>query len=771
MPPGCRFPLVVVSVGFLSFSILTYEIELTRIFSVMLSNHYVFAIVSFALLGLGMGGMLFRAWRLWFPRAGAHTNAALFAVFIAGGVVTIINVPLAKSYALFDLGFWLYILLAAVPFFMVGLTMAEIFETFANRSSVLYGSDLAGAALGALAVVPMLNVFGAVPAALVTAAAAGVGATVLGWSMNGLPSVGFASMGVAFLGLFASSALGVIRDVPVARDINKDMYRLLKNPSDRAEIVESRWSAFGRTDLVRSEQTPDQMRIFIDGAAGSTLYNFDSLLENPSGTVHALHELGEYFPFMFLEENEKDNALIIGPGGGQDVVVALLGDVKSITAVEVNPDIVQLVKDYEDYSGGIYSSMPNVQVVVGEGRNYVRSSPTAYDLIMLSLPITKSSRSVEGFMLTENYLFTVEALGDYLDHLTPEGRIIIVAHDDVEIYRLVVLALKAFEQRRIGHADAMKHIYTIAPWALPTIVIKKEPFTRQQIEERHELIHKLGYDYGPFFLPYVRQEIVRPLENLSILLEWPMFDQNLVDISEEKLGLDDFVRSTALDITPVTDERPFFYKFQPGMPKPLGTFSLLIMLGVTGLTALVILPRNPVKGRHPFVNSLARFPRLKVFLIIFFSLGMAFMLIEIALFQKLTLFIGHPLLALTVLLFSLLLGSGVGSLSSSRVKSNLVGGVAVTSLAVGIVTVGYSQILSNVFRMGFDPRVTSALFLLPLGFVMGFPFPLSLRLMKQYGLENFIHVMWGVNGVASVLGSALAMILGVAGGFSYALYL
>lgn len=501
------------------------------------------------------------------------------------------------------------------------------------------------------------------------------------------------------------------------------------------------------------------------------MYDLDSLLKDPSGTVRALHELGEYFPFMFLEEHEKDNALIIGPGGGQDVVVALLGDVKSITAVEVNPDVVQLVKDYDGFSGGIYSRIPNIQVVVGEGRNYVRSSREAFDLILLSLPITKSSRSVEGFMLTENYLFTVEALRDYLDHLTPEGRIVIVGHGDVEIYRLIVLALKAFDRSQIGQSEAMRHIYTIASGSLPTVIIKKEPFTRDEIEKRHDVIHELGYDYGPFFLPYVRQKVIHPFFELSIPLAWPMLNQNLVDISEGKLDLDDFIRGAPFDITPVTDDSPFFYKFQPGLPKPLGTFSVFILLAVTGLTALVTLPRNPTMRRPPFVNSLARFPRLKRFLTLFFALGMAFTLVQIALFQKLTLFIGHPLLALTVLLFSLLLGSGMGSLSSSRVKDELGRAVVVASLATGVLSAVYAASLTSVFDLGFDERVTSVLFLIPLGFAMGFPFPLCIRRMKQYGLQDFVHLMWGVNGVASVLGSALAMILGVSVGFSYALFL
>ncbi len=567
---------------------------------------------------------------------------------------------------------------------------------------------------------------------------------------------------------------GVDSTVPVGKDRNKDMYRMLANPVLEAEVVESRWSAFGRTDLVRSARDPNDMTIFVDGAAGSAMYNLESLMNNPERKAHLMMHYGGYFPFIFLNEGEKDSALIIGAGGGRDVVVASLGDTESITAVEVNPEVVEIVKDYETFNGGIYTTKPNIRAVVAEGRHFIRSTHAKYDIIMLAIPITKSSRSVEGYALTENYLFTVESIGDYLDHLTPEGRIIIVAHDEPEIYRLITLTLTAFERRGISQPQAMKHIYTIASGMMPAIVIKKEPFAREEIQERHAALHQRGFDKGSFFVPYEQQVVVTPNEALGIDFEWRMFDQILVDISTGKLSLEQLLQAAVLDIGPVTDDRPFFYKFEPGLPKSFGTFALLIVVATGMVIGLVLIPKAKSRSlleRTDFVRRIASHPPLKIFIIIFFLLGMGFMLVEIALFQKLTLFVGQPVLALTVLLFSLLLGGGVGSLTSSLFRQNLSRVIMGAALATAILTLTYALFLNVFFDMDFDQKIIATALLIPLGFVMGIPFPLSLRLMKVYDFGDLVHWMWGLNGVASVLGSALAMIIGILAGFSFALHL
>ncbi|MFV1980149.1 MAG: hypothetical protein ACC655_03275, partial [Rhodothermia bacterium] len=216
---------------------------------------------------------------------------------------------------------------------------------------------------------------------------------------------------------------------------------------------------------------------------------------------------------------------------------------------------------------------------------------------------------------------------------------------------------------------------------------------------------------------------------------------------------------------------PFFYKFDLGLPSPFGLLSVMIVLVVGVLTTTLVRHRRYAASRFPLLRGLALIPRMRILLVIFFSLGVGFMLLEIAFFQKMTLYMEQPILALTVLLFTLLLGTGLGSLCSSFVKKHLVSALASASLITMTLTLVYTIYFPELFEIGLDPRVTAALFLFPLGLFLGVPFPLAIRLMKEEHLDPFVDSMWGVNGIASVVGSALAMIVGIMLGFSYALYI
>ena len=758
--------LALPSVFLITYAVLTFEVALTRIFSVMLSYHFVFAIVSAALLGLGVGAMLLKRWREMRIPSAFRLGAILFPLLIVVAVLLIITLPqiIAK-------GFWIYLVLAVLPFGAAGFAVSGIFQQFADKSPLLYGADLLGAAIGALTIVPLLDVFGGVNAVFFAASAAALGALLLGFSSARFPTLSLGAFLVVTASFAAVTSSKVQFIVPVTNDQYKEMYSMLSNPEYKAEIVESRWSSFGRTDLVRSELFPNEMTLFVDGAAPSTMYNLNAILKSPEETAHLTMHFGEFFPFFLIDDEEKKNALIIGPGGGRDVVVAILGGVKAITAVEVNPDVVKIVRDYQDYSGGIYSSNPNVQVVIEEGRNFVRNTDQRFDLIMLSIPVIRSSRSVEGYALTENYLFTVEAFEDYLSRLTPQGRIIIVVHNNAELYRIVSLAAAALEKRGSTEAEALNHIYTVGSDMKPAIVIKNQPLTGAEAIQIHEAMHRMGFDKGAFFIPYVKQAAVRPIDRIGEGQELRMFDQFLVNVSEGKLSLEKLARSAAIDIGPVTDNRPFFYKFERGLPKPFGTFAFLIAAGL-GLLAFLVLRRSTRNGDPAsFSAALSRWPALKLFLLLFSALGGAYMLVEIAFFQKLMLFIGQPQMALTVLLFSLLLGGGLGSLLSSLIRKRTGRTVAFLSLGTAVLVALFSFSFQRFFELGLGPRATAVAILFPLGFLMGFPFPLAIRQVAALGMGAQIPVLWGVNGIASVLGSALAMIVGMLVGFSWALLL
>lgn len=753
--------LALPSVFLISLSVLAFEVALTGVFSVMLSYHFVFAIVSAAMLGLGAGGLLFKRWGAALPERAVWVGALAYSLSLAGSVTLILTLPLYASQALAPVRFWVYVALAVVPFAAAGFAVSGLFQRLPEKSPFIYGVDLLGAATGALAVVPAMDALGAVNVVLLLATVAAVAALLLGVPRRrrALPSLAALVLLGALFGASVASGAGI--SVPITNDRNKEMFGMLADPANEAKVVESRWSSFGRTDLVKSDLDPNEMWIFVDGAAGSPMYNLDALLKDPQQRMQFTMHSGESFPFAFLKDNEKRTALVLGPGGGRDVLVALLGGVKSITAVEVNPDVVKIVKQYKDFDGGIYSGRPGVKAIVGEGRNFVRTTDKKYDLIMASIPVTKSSRSVEGYALTENNLFTVQAFQDYLKHLTENGRLIIVAHNDAEIIKLVSLALAAFGKEEIPEAEAMKHLYTVASDMMPAIVVQKQPLSAAEAKAMHGTMHQDGFDKGALFIPWIKQQAIGPLR---------MFDQALVDVSNGSRSLGELTKTSGLDLRAPTDDRPFFYNFERGLPSPFRAFAILTALSALAVVALVTLRRKGRADPLTFIGALRQGPALKLYLVVFFALGIGYTLVEIAFFQKLTLYIGQPQMALTVLLFSLLLGSGIGSLLTSALSRRRLRAGAAVSLCVALLVTALVFLFPQVFAIGVDPRIAAAIILVPLGVLMGCPFPLAVRGLRGQGAEHHTSVMWGVNGAASVFGSALSMTMGTTWGFSSALF-
>ena len=528
-------------------------------------------------------------------------------------------------------------------------------------------------------------------------------------------------------------------------------------------------SAFGQSDLVKYEGL-DYMDIFIDGTAGTPMYQFNGNFDDPNPAVADLKiNFPGYFPFIFLKDIEKDSMLIIGPGGGRDVLLAAMGGIRKITAVEVNRDLVDIVRKYSKYNGGIYTSHDTVSIIVDEGRSFLKRQKGKHDIIMLSLPVTNTSRSVEGYAMTENFLLTVDSINDYLDHLTDEGRLIVIAHGDLSMMKLLSISLSALNKRGIINAEAMKHIYMVGSGQYPLFVLKKMPFEIAETVARYRAVSTFGYDYSSSFFPYIEQAGVLNASLQNLGNGKTVFDD--VEERVEKLGY---------DISLVTDDRPFFYKFERGIPSPV----LMVSWGAIGITLLVVLIPFVLYWRKEAILK-RQYPRdigdrrknLITYIVLFFMLGAGFMLVEISLAQRFVLFLGKPVLSLAVLLFSLLTGAGIGSLYSGRLASNrIMRGISIAALCIVGTLLMYNFIISFIFGqlLGTNLAVrllVAVVILILLGFIMGFPFPLSIRLLKEKTMEDHIPWMWGVNGISSVLGSALTVVIAVQFGFSVAFLL
>jgi hypothetical protein len=296
-------------------------------------------------------------------------------------------------------------------------------------------------------------------------------------------------------------------------------------------------------------------------------------------------------------------------------------------------------------------------------------------------------------------------------------------------------------------------------------VLQKKPFDRKEIFFLSQAMQQLGYNPKSSYFPYIGG----PLN--PVLMSLGRGQKTLRD-------LENMVGERGYDIRPVSDDDPFFYKFEKGVPKSV---SLVFWPSIMLLVIMGFIPRvYGKKQTHPPKPSAGKKsaspPDFLQSVFLFSMLGVGFMLMEISFIQRFVLFLGQPVLSLSVLLFALLVGAGLGSLWSGRLPADRIRkGIAIASLSVAVMVLGYTFLLPVVFHqlLGLDLAVrlcATVFMLIPLGFCAGFPFPLGIRLLKELGREEQIPWMWGINGVGSVVGSTMTIVLAISLGFATAGY-
>ncbi len=747
----------------LSLVMLAYEILLNRIASVLLTSQYVFLILGLALLGISVGALL-EFWR------NAYAPGPRRQELVSGAITVAVMLVLAVL-ALIRFGdrtgIWLLSLAASLPFVASGFVFSRIFRLFTHRAGLLYGADLSGAAFAGLLAALLLPVLGPVRAIFLLAL--GLAALIMVLQWNRPKSRRFwITLGVtlAIAGIFGWMQQAPQRSrVPIGKNMDKDLHRLQMLTGDSLEIVDSRWSTFGRTDLVRAPGDTNFMTIFIDGAAGANMLRFNGDLSDTTTTfMGAVLTFGGMVPLLYLRPDQRNDALIIGPGGGRDVLIALRAGFENITAVEVNPEMVEIVKDYRDYNGGIYTDFPQVEVIIAEGRNYLRHQRKQYDLIMLYMPITKSSRDLNAFSLTENFLFTKEAFVDYFDRLTDEGRLLIMAHGMPEIFKMVTTALEALQEKGMRVEEGMQRLFVLGSSSMPLFGLQKQPVDELESYYLHAAAHYTIFDCPNSYIPGVEQQVLRLSLSQSIDAGIPMMNPMFMDLAKGKISLKRLETGTNVNLIPATDDSPFFFQYTFYPPPALST---LFWLSLGGLLLLVFVPGqyfryNSYYDRKAFSWSLPLY---------FVAIGIGYIAVELAFFQKLIFHLGDPTKSLGLLLASLLLGSGVGSLlSENRTPSTAM----VAGVATFLLSLVFWQITPKLFHILFDapPMVqygVAAAILFILGLPMGVMFPAGLRLIRDMLGPNGIPWAWAINGGASVLGSATAILYAMSSGYTHSL--
>jgi hypothetical protein len=737
---------VLLGVGLVAGCTLALQVLLTRVFSNVLLYHFGFLAISLALLGVGAGAILVYVRPGWFDRIELERQLARWSLAFAGllAVATFVIVRLDYVYTGVNAGFALTLgaacVLAALPFLAGGLVIALAVRGYARTIGTLYAFDLAGAGLGAAAVVPLLWLVAA-PTLIVVVAGLGAVAALL--FAGGAPerTWALAGTGVAIVLVVLAAAAGAYDLKPPGLEPLADRWTPISRVLGYGQLSRT-GSAYVTYDRVIGEIVPHRR--------GNPPPDWRRTQEGPQSVGYRLTGPGR--------------ALIIGGGGGRDILAAL-SERQRVDVIELNRAIRDVVDDDLRHLSGAPYSLPGVSTAIGDGRSTLSERDTRYDQVHLGFTDTYSGNSAQAFALTENNLYTVEAFQEYLDHLAPGGVLNISRPDREginEALRATVLALEALE--REGVRDPGRNVVVLlGEYTSPfnsfdygTVLAKREPYTEAELRLVRRLVGE-------------RAERVAYAPDGPYAQGW----DELAAAPDHRA----FCESAAFDYCAPTDDRPFFFNLQRvghfgetaapgGLRVPDPTLILAITLAILLMlsAAAFALPLALVRGQgRPSVASLGFFA----------AIGLGFLALEVVLIQRFVLFLGFPTYALSVVLFALLIFTGIGSLASARAgradpRRALIVALAAGAAMIALAAFGLQPLLRALIDLPFAARIACTIALLaPLGVALGMAMPLGLRRLE--GLyPSGVAWAWGINGVASVLASVLAITVAIMLGFTVA---
>ena len=641
--------------------------------------------------------------------------------------------------------------LIAIPFVFGGVVVCVALTRFPEFTGKLYAADLAGSAAGCLLTIPILNAVHAPTAVILNAGIAALAAAAFAVSVKG--KLRWITVGscVVLLGVAAvnQSAKKIdIQWLKGGRNWHDGLYEKW-NALSRIYVRETGSEPFGwgMSPAYKPDHKLDQLYLNIDSGAATVITKFNGDLGSLEHLKYDVTALAHYL-------RNDASVLVIGVGGGRDILTALVFGQRHVTGVEINPDILNVLTGrFVDYVGHLEAN-PAVTLVHDEARSYVARSPQQFGIIQASLIDTWAATSAGAYVLTENGLYTKEAWRTFLDHLTPDGILTMsrwyYEAQPAETLRLTALATSSLMD--IGVADPRRHIMVIrkrdaseiGQYSVATILVSKRPFTDLEVQRVASLSQQME------FVPVLTPQFA----------ERPEFEAVAT-----RGKYDDLVRTYPLNITAPTDDTPFFFHMlRAGDLLRASTYQgmnqinlkavkvLGILLGiVTGLSALTIVGplalRSRVRERHSV--------RLMIY---FAAIGLAFIMVEIGQLERLIIFLGHPIYGLTVVLFVLLLSSSLGSLSAPRLGRWI--------WFLPVVLAGFifmSPLVTRSLGAASTPLriAVSAVMLFPSGFFMGMAFPLGIQ--RAQAADKFAPTAWywGINGAFSVISSVLAVVVAV----------
>lgn len=758
----------------IAFATLVFEVSLIRLFSFTIWHHFAYLVISVALLGTGAAGSYLTRYpslarndirtRLSWLALAASVSATAFVVLAA----VIPFDPLRAADPSQWMWLTLYYVLAFVPFFLAGLCLALVFSAAPLHMGRLYFWDLLGAGIGSLVPLSLISILGVPGLLSLGAIGFAVAAVLLDGDRRALTSP--VRMAIAAAVLLAVVAPASFPPVPSPA---KALHFYQKSPD--AKVLSSQWHPIARVDAVEyplaselranpdsqttwwyGKELPADRRIVYDGDASPSIIRFDGNIDSLS----PIDKLVQQTPYTIAKPNPS--VLIIGLGGGFDALVAIRNRARRIVGVDIHPLAIELVRDdFADYAGRIYQR-PEVEVHAAEGRAFVSRTRETFDLLQMTSVDSLTARQLGAYLLAENYLFTVEAIHDFLDAVGEDGIFSIIDNSGADAIREAGLIVTALAERGID--DPENHMIVTSrghrQLGLVNTLVRMKPFTDEEVAKVQAFASGVGNPVLQVPGPGIPDEPISQFVRFS---------------PEERR---DFWENHPLSLFPTRDDSPFFHNFHrwravlkgPGghlmqRESRYGQFVLLAILVQTIVFSAVFILAPLRRLREPSSTMRARLSTL----LYFTGLGAGFMMLEISFVQRSVLFLGSPAYAISTVLAGLLVSAGVGSYTIERSNSDDVALLRQSTIVLVLLVVLYSFGLPSVFRT-FLYAPTPARFAIgllltaPIGLVLGRFLPIGIRILGRKAPE-LVPWAWGINASASVVTTILAVIVAMRFGF------
>jgi len=762
---------------------IAFEIALVRVFSISQWHNFAYMIISMALLGfavsgtvLGLLGDRIRGREPRLLRIGAILlPASLIVCYEVSQAIPFETLQLTTRPGQWGLLVLLYLTLS-VPFFLVSWCVATALLLRPGRVGRVYFANMVGSGLGAAGVVGALFLLptDAIPYGLAFVA---LGAFLLLAGSDRRWLAAGTVLGVAVGAVLALRGPGPIRvseykglsyamRLPDARIVAQKESPLSRLTAVRSALIRETPGQVSGYPMERLGVFPEQVALFFDGGAVSPIHRFDGSLERFAFLDYVTSAL----PYQLVRD---PRVLVIGAGGGTEVLSALAHGAARVTALELDPGVPKIIDLLGSFAGGLYGR-GDVDLVIAEGRGFLEAHPDLrVDVLQIALLDAFNASSAGVHALSESYLYTVEALALYISRLSDDGVLAITRWLKTPPRDAIKLFATAVEAARVaGIEDPGRHLAVIRSWNTATLIVSRAPLDAVRTAEIRRFAASRGFDVSWLW------DLEPGETNRFIILAQPVYYLSAEAILSP--DAEDFFRSYPFHVRPATDDRPYFFRFfrwrsLSMLVSAAGrdwvnyvewgylVLAATVAQALAAAVVLVLLPlalfrraREAPAGRASVVACFA-------------ALGVAFMFLEIAFIQKLMLFLHHPVYAVSVVLAVFLLFAGLGSLYADRMRTRPVRRVVLVVLLLAALSAIYLAALPSLFRAwaGWPAAgrvAVSVAILAPLAFLMGIPFPTCLQTVSDRS-RTMVAWAWGVNGGASVVGATVATLVAVHAGF------